>query len=354
MTEAERLDEEEVSVLVLGTTLIRNRWRIGRWMVIGAAIAALFGFLKPAKYMAWASFIPRGSNESDRSGLASLAGQFGVLVSAGNQSLSPDFYSRLLKSRVLLREIVRDTIAVQEMGGKRISFLDLFEIDEGMTKRREEQGVAKLMDIVSTSFVRTTGVVELNVATRWPSVSLAIVTSLVNGANAFNQRLRQGQAETERKFVEGRLSLAGSDLRAAEDRLENFLKTNRDVGSSPDLSFARDRLQREVNLKQQVFTSLTQSYEEVRLREVRDTPVISIIEPPSVASIPESRGRVLGLFFGLALGAFFGTLEVFALGGIRRRRGEGDPEANDFVAVLGEVKGEMLGSVRWFTRRHHG
>src|SRR5436853_279032 len=82
-------------------------------------------------------------------------------------------------------------------------------------KRREEQGVSTLRGMLSTAVVKTTGVVELRVATLWPSVSLQISTALVNGVDAYNQRTRQGQATAERKFVEGRLAVARANLRAS-------------------------------------------------------------------------------------------------------------------------------------------
>ncbi len=157
-------------------------------------------------------------------------------------------------------------------------------------------------------------------ASRWPSVSLAISTALVTGVNDFNQRTRQGQAAAERKFVEGRLAIAGSDLRTAEDRLEGFLRTNRQFASSPDLTFQRDRLQRDLSLKQQVFNSLTQSYEEVRIREVRDTPVITVIEPPAVPTLPQPRGRLLTVLIGLILGGFVGWIIALVSETIRLRR----------------------------------
>jgi uncharacterized protein involved in exopolysaccharide biosynthesis len=235
---------------------------------------------------------------------------------------------------------------VRENGQQRVTFSDLFGIPEGTAKSREEQGIKTLGEIVTPSVARTTGVVEFSVLTRWPSVSVAIATALVDGVNQFNQRMRQEQAAAERKFIEGRLAVAGSDLRASEDRLESFLKTNRQFASSPDLTFERDRLMRDVALKQQVFTSLTQSYEEVRIREVRDTPVITVIESPSVPSIPEPRQRAIRVLLGVVVGGIIGLVIAFMSETTARRRKGGDPDAAEFVGTLDKVKGEMLGPVR--------
>lgn len=336
MSQAEWQSGDDVSLFSIGTTVLRNRWRIIRWAMAGGIIAVMFAITKPAMYVASASFIPQG-NDPSRSGLASLAGQFGVALPTANQPQSPDFYSVLLRSRVLLARIVLDTFSVQEMGGKRVPFLDLFKIEGTDQKLREEKGVALLTRTISTSVAKTTGIVGVGVTSRWPSVSLAITSSLVNGVNEFNQQTRQSQAALERKFVEGRLALAATELRAAEDRLENFLRTNRQFSSSPELTFQRDRLQRDVTLQQQVFTLLTQSYEEVRIREVRDTPAITVIEPPSVPSIPQSRGRIMSVLVGLVLGGSVGAALAFLADAVTRHRGQGDAEAIEFVGTLGEV-----------------
>ena len=91
--------------------------------------------------------------------------------------------------------------------------------------------------------------------------------------------------------------------------MQQFLQTNRQLGS-PALTFQRDRLQREVQLQQQVVTSLAQQYEENRIREVRDTPVITVIEPPILAARPDARLRALILILGTAAGFCVALLTV--------------------------------------------
>ena len=314
MVERSWRGDDEISLFAVGTVLLRNRCEIARWMLVAGILTATVVFLKPAKYVASASFIPQGTDVS-RAGLASLAGQFGFALPATNQSLSPDFYAKLSRSPVLLKPIARDTITVDEMGHRRIPFQELFDIQGVSPAQREEKGAHLLSGMISTTVDKTTGIVEISVSTRWPSVSLAIARALVDGVNDFNQRTREGQAAAERKFVEGRSVVARAELRAAEDRLQGFLSNNRDFSRSPELAFEHDRLQREVMLQQQVFTSLVQSLEDVRIREVRDTPVITIIEPPSVATVPASRRRAALVLFGLVLGELLEEcLRFFAKG----------------------------------------
>ncbi len=327
--------DRELSVFTIGVVLLRYRWRLVSWMIVGAILAVLPLLFTPPQYRASASFIPQGTDAS-RQGLAALAGQLGASLPGGNQVQSPEFYVMLLQSRELLQPIARDTFSVQ---GKRIPFFRLFDIDDSSEKRREEQAVALLKRITSASVDRQTGVVSTTSSAQWPEVAVGIARAMIDGLNAFNQRTRQTQAAVERRFVEGRLDKATLDLRAAEDRLESFLATNKQYENSAQLTFQRERLQREVSLKQQVFNSLTSSYEDVRIREVRDTPVITVVESPSVPAAPEPRGRTKRGILGLLGGAVLGIASVLLSEMMSRGNAAGDPAATEFYQMLSQMKG---------------
>lgn len=348
MADTEWHGENEVSLLAVGTALLRHRKRIIRWMFIGALVAVLPILFKPTVYSSSASFVAQGSDPG-RSGLASLAGQFGVALSAGNQAQSPDFFASLLKSRELLTPITRDTFVVKERNGVRVPFAELFGVKAESEKLREELAAQTLLGLVTTSVTKMTGVIQVSVATRWPSISTALVTALVDGVNDFNTRTRRSQAAAERKFIEGRLDVARVDLRSAEDRLERFLMTNRGSGS-PELAFMRDRLQRDIGLQQAVFTSLTQAYEEARIREVRDTPVITLIESPSAPVRPMARGRAKRGLLGLLIGGFLGVIFALVSDGMSRRRAAADRDASEFISVLNDLKSGMAKSLRRIRR----
>ena len=336
MTNVEWRDGDDISLLAVATTLLRNRWRIARWALAGAILGLLSVLLRPASYVATASFVPQ-NNEAARSGLSALAGQFGVSVPLGNQSVSPEFYSMLIRSRALLDPIARDTIASPEMGGRRVAIVDLLEIDGDSPERRRERALQRLRSIVSSSASRTTSVVELSVATKMRGLSLAIASALVKGVNEYNERTRQGQAAAERRFVGERLAVVTAELRVAENRLADFLRSNREVGA-PQLTMQRERLQRDIELRQQLFASLTQSYEEARIREVRDTPVVAAVDPPFAPLDPVRSGRVLATIIGLLLGTILGVIAVLLSRFLQRRREEGDLDASEFFAALEEAK----------------
>ncbi len=332
MAESEVDGALDVSLFALGTELVRQRRRIAVLTLGGAFLAATFVLTQPSYFKSSTSFFSQ-QTDAGRSGLASLAGQFGVALSTSANSASPEFYSRLVKSAVVLRYVARDTIVVEEQGRRRTTFMELFGIPNGSAEQREELAVRRLMDLVATAVVKPTGVVEVSVATKWPSVSYAIVSSILNGVNDFNRATKQAQAADERRFIEGRLKIAEAELRDAEDKLARFAAGNRSYGS-PELSLEAARLQRIVALRQAVFTALEQSYDDVRIREVRDTPTITVIEPARIPAQREARKTIQWTLLGAATGALIAILWSLLARGMDAVRRTGAGDVNEFFETL--------------------
>jgi uncharacterized protein involved in exopolysaccharide biosynthesis len=346
MTTSVGRDDGAISLFAFGAALVRNRWRIARWIVGVGALTALTVINAPRLYKGSVSFVPQAAPDAGRSGLASLAGQFGVSMATGDPSSSPDFYVKLVESRVLLLPIIHDTIAVSELGGRRMSVMDLIGVGPGDPRAREDDAMDRMRAIVNAGVSKPTGVVEVSVTTKWPSASLAMTRAILDGINTFNERRRQSQAGGERRFAEERMKVAREELRAAEDAFEAFMRSNVDIGRSPSLALQRDRIQREVGQKQAVVTTLSQAYEEARLREVRDTPVITVFEEPWVPTTAEPRGRIKRAALGMILGAVIGVLLAFVSMYSERLRHDNDPDAGDFLRAVGEMNKDLFGRFR--------
>jgi uncharacterized protein involved in exopolysaccharide biosynthesis len=344
------VEDDEISLIALATTLVRNRWRIVRWTIAGVGLAVMTVWGKPLMYMASASFLPEDAG-SKSSGLASIAGQFGVSVPGANPGQSSLFYASLTRSRVLLEGIARDTFTVQELGARRVALLDLFAIPKGSDKVREEQAVALLRGIVASSVDENTGLVEVTVTTQWPSVSLGIAGALVDGIEQYHRRTKQTEAAMERKFIGQRVTLAHSDLRNAEDRLSEFQNANRAIDGSAQLGFQRDRLRRDITLAQELYTTLDRSYQDALIRELREAPAAMIIDPPSVGSTPLPRGRLTRLLLGFLLGSFMGALVGFAAEAMDRRRAAADPETAALFGAVRDVRQDIIRPLRWLTKK---
>lgn len=344
MPPEETHDDGDVSLFALAHSILAARRRIAYFAIAGAVVALIsIIWLRPL-YKASATFVS-SSAQSSNSGLAQAAGlaaQFGLaLPAASNTAASPDFYVALVGSRALLGKILNDTIIVDELDRRKTTLLDLLEIKGANASQRSDDGVEALREMTATSIDKKTGIVQLEIKTRWPSVSLQIVQGLIDGLTEFNQDKRKSQARAEREFLDSRREIGEQDLRVAENQLEEFLRTNRQFLTSPQLTFESERLKRELLLRQQVYTGLALASEDARVREVRDLPLLTVIEVPQVRAKREPRGRVLRVIFGTLVGVIIGVCLCLIELMIGRARTKKDPDAEDFFSELESARSEI-------------
>ncbi len=264
--------------------------------VLGAAAAlsvlvVLISLLMPRTWTASGAFRPQTPGLRSSS-LAGLAAQFGVSLPLDQEQESPDFYADLLKSRAVLRPIAVARFA-GTAGGDSATLIQLFDIHQATPARDLDETVRQLQQKIAVSTGLKTGVITFSVTARSAELAAVLATRILAQIDTFNLVTRQTRAHLERGFTETRVQSALGDLRGAEDRLTGFLRSNRDYRNAPELLFQHDRLERDVTLRQQVYTELVQSLERSRIEEVRDTPVITVVDPPLLPARPDSRRIVL-------------------------------------------------------------
>lgn len=327
--------DDEISLWEVLAVLLRQRGTIVLTTVAVAALAVAFTFVRAETFTTEASFRPQGSEQSS-SQLMALASQFGVSVPGGGEEASPAFYAELLESREILSRAATREYVVEGEGT--VLLKDLLEIEKDTEALRDQAAIEWLREeAVEVSTGRETGTVTLSVTTEWPDLSQAIAEELLAEAARFNLNTRQSQAAEERRFIEERVREAEAELEAAEDSLRLFLEANRQWQDSPLLVFRQQALQREVTLRSSVLTTLVQSFEQARISEVRDTPVITVLQDPYFPPGPDDRRLVLAAALGIVLGGMMGIVLAFVVEAFRRPS-EGDPAKEDFQETWDGLK----------------
>jgi uncharacterized protein involved in exopolysaccharide biosynthesis len=320
--------DDEISLWEVLAVLLRRRGTIVLTTVLIVAAAVAFTLLRAETYTTQASFRPQGSDAS-ASELMALASQFGVSVPGGSsEEVSPAFYADLLASREILYRVASRDLVVEGVGTA--SLADLFEIDEDTEELRLEEAIETLRDdVLSIETGRETGIVTIEVRTEWADLSQEIARRLLEEVARFNLHTRQSQAAAERVFIQERVDSARDALLAAESAMQEFLQANRQWENSPDLTFQHDRLERDISLRQQVYTTLVQSFEQARISEVRDTPVITVLQAPFFPPGPDERRILLVVALGTVLGGMAGVVLAFIVEAMKRPA-PGDPAREDF------------------------
>jgi uncharacterized protein involved in exopolysaccharide biosynthesis len=243
---------------------------------IGAAIGVLAAFTLPRYYTSTASFQPESASPSllGNSGLAGLASQLGATALGGGPNAQ--FYADLVTSQIVTRRLAQASFPAGD-GIQPIAQIYGYGSLEG--EKRLQRTAAKLAKSLTVSLNFRTGVVAFSVEGRSPEMAKLLADSVLAVLNDFNISIRQSRARAERKFTSARVADARDSLSHAEDALAAFNMRNR-VANSPGLQVERDRFQRAVDVASQIYLQLRGQAEQAALQEVRDTPALTVIDPP--------------------------------------------------------------------------
>jgi len=322
-----------MTLLTLGSLILR---RSGLILLLGFVVALAMGLpalFKARTYTTTATFAPQSSNNQFAS-MNGLAAQLGVSVpSVGAQS--PDFYAQLIESRGILTSVAQGEYSDGSVGAKPKELADVLHIKGASPRDRLDATIRWLHQAIIAEAIAKTGTVQVSVTAPSPQLADQIANRLLDLLNSFNLETKQTQAAAETKFVEGRLAEVRAELRRAEDELQQFLQVNRQLGAgqmaSPELNFSRDRLQQEVQLKRGLFNTLSQAYEQSRIEEVRNTPVITVFEQPDMPVHPDSRRVVVKTLLGFMFGSLVGVITALLLERVRWMK---ETESEEFAQFL--------------------
>ena len=333
--------DDDIRPIAIAAAALK-RWKALVGIPFGMSfVAALISLVLPQYFRATSTFVPETSQSGlPSSGLLAVASQFGVGIPGGEGS--PQFYEAVLRSRTISDSILlaRFPTPGAESRADSTAFVTILGIDGDTEAERLELGREELRDITSTEVDAETNVVSVSVETRSRNLSAAVANHYIFLLNRFNLETRQSQAQVQRTFVESRLRSAENELSTAEENLERFLTENRAFGPYSQLQSQHDRLQRQVAIKQEIVMTLTREFEESRIEEVNDTPVITVIDeavPPQEKHRPR-RKIIVVLSFMIA--CWIAAAHVFIKEYQDNARESGNPDFAEFSKRWEEVKQE--------------
>jgi uncharacterized protein involved in exopolysaccharide biosynthesis len=329
-----------ISAVSIFNVLLRYRVMIVVLALLSGFWAGLKSVTSAKHFTTEAMFMPKGAR--GQSQLSGLAAQFGVNINAGDASQSPQMYTDLLEMTALLWPVaMREYRVTTDSGVITANLQKLYRVKPDRPEVMKKKKVEALQGAVKGTVMPKTGVIFLTVSTGSPELSLQIARNLLEQVNIFNLSKRQEQAAAERAFAERQVAEKRAELRQAETELENFLESNRLYRQSPQLTLEFGRLDRQVLMRNQIYTSLLSAYETARIEEVKDLPVINIIEPPELPIGPDRRGGVKKTAIGLLVGFAVACMIAFVRDRMARNR---EAQTDDFVEFA-ELKREAIGDL---------
>ena len=155
---------------------------------------------------------------------------------------------------------------------------------------------------------RLTSLIKITVTLEDPVVSANVANFIGDQVQSYIQKENSAQTNKEKIFISDRLLIVKNELESIELELKNFKERNRGYEDSPELFMIFSRLFREVETKKQLYITLQQQLELARIEEVKQTPILHILDyavPPSRKSSPN---RILFLAFSTIFGLISSSL----------------------------------------------
>ena len=310
---------EEFSIVELRRGVAR-RWR---WLllapVLAASLGAIAAALWPKTWTATTTFVPEQALGSNNAGILGALGGLGSLLGdagGGASALSKlkdgpstEFFADVLTSTELLSETLRTPFRDPETPAVQRPLLDLIDVSGSTPERRFGNGLRKLERKVLVNISRKSSIVNLSVTLRDPFLSAAVANRMLGLLNRFNLERRQRSSTEQRRFAEMRLATARVELDSAERLKQAFLESNRNYYASPRLMAMFDQLDRSLIVKEGILIGLTKTYEESRIAEVRDTPLLTVVDVATPPDRPLQRPLLWG-GIASAAGAILGLMGV--------------------------------------------
>lgn len=328
---------DEVSLINVLNVFLRQRWFI-LTIAGGVALLTVIALLSgPRTYTVESSFIIQ---KRDQPPAAGLAAQLGMDVNSVDATQSPAFYANLIKTPDVLDRLV-DTTFTTSTDPKPKTLASIWKISDKDEDVRRRSVIDKLQKVVSSSVSQKLDLVVLRVTTGDPELSRQLADAILRQVNWFNLQTRQSRAAAERQFDERLVAEVGSDLRRAEDETQQFFQRNQQPRMSAELEMEKQRLTRRLEILNARYISVVTAYDRARIDEVRDTPVITVIQRPRMPIAADSRDlprkTLLMFLLGLALGSI-AALVRHALASVRTSI---DGDAMEFHHLLDETSGDV-------------
>lgn len=319
-----------MSLVAIANVLLRRR-RIIIALAIGLPLVSVaYHLTTPRTYTVISSFIVRANNVG---GAVGLAAQLGVEVGGVDVSQSPMFYAALVRTPDVLMRLADSSFSTSQEPKPR-PLADIWQISESDPRIRRDAVVRTLQKVVTSSVGTRLDLVTLNATTSDPLLSRELAEAMLVQINRFNLQTLQSRAGAERRFAEGRMNEVQGELRVAEGALQRFLEDNRQDYLSPALTIEKARLGRKVELLQATFSTLATSYERARIDEVRDTPLITVIQRPVSPVRPDPRGTTSSMILMFFMGLLAGSIIAIALEAISWMRVSDGEDTREFNRLV--------------------
>jgi uncharacterized protein involved in exopolysaccharide biosynthesis len=285
---------------------------IRRWRLVAGSVALswLMGlaiiFIPPRRYEASEvlAAMPNTRGVSLAGGLSALLGT-GQL---GGVQSTPYFVTKLLLLRGVVTSVAMsrvsgsDQLVIERIARKPIAAIKPADIEKRMRK------------ILDAQVDKQTGLITFTVTHRDSALARQIANQVVAAASQTYTDVVRAQATSQRLAQETRVDSAQRQLRNAEGQFVDFLSSNRSYATYSGAAVLRQRIERQLNNAQTVYSQAVTDREAAIARELEATPALVIVDPLPKRLLAEPLQAPLKMTLATLLGLMMAGLVLLVRG----------------------------------------
>lgn len=333
-------EEQEIDLLEFALKV----WAERKWILKCCGWAVLVGliiaFSIPREYTATAVIAPEMSDGKSSGSLSSLAAMAGLNLnsSLGADAIYPDLYPNIVGSTPFVTGLF--DVPVKDLDGeidttlycyldeyqrvtwwsffisapfKALSWtLSLFKYEEKrdgkldpfhLTKKQAE--IAKeMVERIGIFVDKKTGVTTISVTMQDANISACLTDTVMRRLQNYITEYRTNKARQDFQFQKKLFERKKNEYEKAQVEYAKFADANKNIIL---LSYRaeQERLENEMRLAYQVYTSVAQQLQMAEAKVQEITPVYTIVEPATIpikASKPHKAFMLLGIVFLVGIG----------------------------------------------------
>ena len=336
-------EEQEIDLIELAQKVWAERKLVFKACGIAVIVALVVAFSIPKEYATSVTLAPETGGKSASGSIGALASMAGINLgaSSGEDALSPELYPDIVSStpflinlfdvRVKSEEAEVDTTlyaylkeyqrspwwsAITSAPFKVLGWtMSLFrdeQPEEGDAKldpfhlTKEESGIAKALGSrLAVSVDKKTGVTTLTVTMQDALISASLTDTVMHSLQNYITDYRTNKARHDLAYMEKLYDEAKQDYTEAQQKYAQFADANLNI-SRLVYRAEQERLQNEMNLAYQMYTTVSQQLQMAKAKVQEITPVYTVVQPATVplrAAKPNKLMILVGFVFLAGVGS---------------------------------------------------
>ena len=335
-------EEQEIDLIELAQKVWAERKLVFKACGIAVIVALVVAFSIPKEYATSVTLAPETGGKSASGSIGALASMAGINLgaSSGEDALSPELYPDIVSSTPFLTSLfdVRVTSEEAEVDTTLYAYLkdyqhspwwsvimsapfkalgwtmSLFrdEPEEGDAKldpfhlTQEESDIAKALGgRLSVSVDKKTGVTTLTVTMQDALISASLTDTVMHSLQNYITDYRTNKARHDLAYMEKLYDEAKQDYTEAQQKYAQFADANLNI-SRLVYRAEQERLQNEMNLAYQMYTTVSQQLQMAKAKVQEITPVYTVVQPATVplrAAKPNKLMILVGFVFLAGVGS---------------------------------------------------